>query len=381
MDKRNNVTAGREGGPRTSRQSSAPTRSSERRRGGGGSRPRSRGSRSSESRRQGGPERRDRERNERPRTVEDSNEEKVFLDQLQEWAQETSRKQLTDLEAEFERLQNLPRPEPSPEFVRNPTLNRYRDVICVENNRVTLSNGHYIHANWIDSQGDRRYICTQGPLPQTVGDFWEMVLQEKVEAVVMLCDTVELNRPKCHQYWPKDNSPDSAITSRDGNIKVRFVDTEALDDNHLIRTRLQVSSDNPKRQANVRHFHWRRWPDRGVPMNHLAALRLLFYIGKYKPIVVHCSAGIGRTGTIVMIYLAQNALRAGQRLDFYELVADLRRQRAGSVQTLDQYLYIYSVFLRYAKNKAEGGKIRVDVEAIDKLIQAISKRIYKPPRR
>lgn len=57
--------------------------------------------------------------------------------------------------------------------------------------------------------GDRRYICTQGPLPQTVGDFWEMVLQEKVEAVVMLCDTVELNRPKCHQYWPKDNSPDS----------------------------------------------------------------------------------------------------------------------------------------------------------------------------
>lgn len=118
MDKRNNVTAGREGGPRTSRQSSAPTRSSERRRGGGGSRPRSRGSRSSESRRQGGPERRDRERNERPRTVEDSNEEKVFLDQLQEWAQETSRKQLTDLEAEFERLQNLPRPEPSPEFVR-----------------------------------------------------------------------------------------------------------------------------------------------------------------------------------------------------------------------------------------------------------------------
>jgi protein tyrosine phosphatase len=140
------------------------------------------------------------------------------------------------------------------------------------------------------------------------------------------------------------------------------VDTEAFDDNHLIRTRLQVTSENPKRQANVRHFHWRRWPDRGVPMNHLAALRLLFYIGKYKPIVVHCSAGknfewtidslfltftgIGRTGTIVMIYLAQNTLRAGQHLDFYELVAELRRQRAGSVQTLDQYLYIYSVFLR-----------------------------------
>ncbi|KAL7069959.1 hypothetical protein ACQ4LE_011138 [Meloidogyne hapla] len=346
--------------PRTTRQSSGQNRGSERRRSGS-------------RRQQGGPD--------RPRTVEDSNEEAVFLEQLQAWAQETSRKQLTDLEAEFERLQSQPRPEPSAEFARNPTMNRYRDVICVENNRVALTNGRYIHANWIDSHGDRRYICTQGPLPQTVGDFWEMVLQEKVEAVVMLCDTIELNRPKCHQYWPKDNSPESAITSRDGNIRVRFVDTEALDDNHLIRTRLQVTSDNPKRQANVRHFHWRRWPDRGVPMNHLAALRLLFYIGKYKPIVVHCSAGIGRTGTIVMIYLAQNTLRAGQRLDFYELVAELRRQRAGSVQTLDQYLYIYSVFLRYAKNKADANKIKVDVEAIDRLVQAISKRIYKPTRR
>ncbi|CAK5022500.1 unnamed protein product [Meloidogyne enterolobii] len=352
--------------PRTTRQSAGQRGSSERRR------PQSR---AGTTRQQGRPP------PDRPKTVEDSNEDAAFIEQLQAWAQETSRKQLTDLESEFERLQSQPRPEPSEEFARNPTLNRYRDVICVENNRVALTNGRYIHANWIDSQGDRRYICTQGPLPQTVGDFWEMVLQEKVEAVVMLCDTVELNRPKCHQYWPKDNTPESAITSRDGNIRVRFVDTEALDDNHLIRTRLQVTSDNPKRQANVRHFHWRRWPDRGVPMNHLAALRLLFYIGKYKPIVVHCSAGIGRTGTIVMIYLAQNTLRSGQRLDFYELVADLRRQRAGSVQTLDQYLYIYSVFLRYAKNKADAGRFKVDTEAIDKLIQAISKRIYKQTKR
>nr|CAD2198668.1 unnamed protein product [Meloidogyne enterolobii]CAD2201689.1 unnamed protein product [Meloidogyne enterolobii] len=369
--------------PRTSRQSSGSTPRTTRQSSG---QPRSRSS----VRRQG-----------RPRTVEDSNEDAAFIEQLQAWAQETSRKQLTDLESEFERLQSQPRPEPSAEFARNPTLNRYRDVICVENNRVALSNGRYIHANWIDSHGDRRYICTQGPLPQTVGDFWEMVLQEKVEAVVMLCDTIELNRPKCHQYWPKDNTPESQITSRDDNIRVRFVDTEALDDNHLIRTRLQVTSDNPKRQANVRHFHWRRWPDRGVPMNHLAALRLLFYIGKYKPIVVHCSAGIGRTGTIVMIYLAQNTLRGGHRLDFYELVAELRRQRAGSVQTLDQYLYIYSVFLRYviknkkhvsalkflifpsryAKNKADAGKINVDVEAVERLVQAISRRIYKPTRR
>ncbi|CAK5052069.1 unnamed protein product [Meloidogyne enterolobii] len=305
------------------------------------------------------------------RSREDNNGEQ----QLQAWAQETSRRQLTDLEEEFGRLQGQPRPEPSEEFARNPTLNRRQDVICVENNRIILSSGRYIHANWINSQGNHRYICTQGPLPQTVDDFWEMVLQEKVEAVLMLCDTIELDRPICHQYWPTDNSPESAITSRDGNIRVRFVDTEALDDNNLIRTRLQVTSDNPKRQMCVRHFQWRRWTEQEVPMNLNSAIRLYSYIRGYKPIVIHCSEGIGRTGVIVAICMALNTPYAGQRLNLYELVTELRRHRAGSVQTLEQYLYIYAVILRCAWPKAR--RNNGDVEAIDSLVQAISRRIYR----
>jgi hypothetical protein len=92
-----------------------------------------------------------------------------------------------------------------PNFLfRNPQSNRYRDVLCCETNRVKLNNGKYIHANWIEAtNGERRFICTQGPLAQTTEDFWNLVIQEKVEAVVMLCNTVELNRPKCHQYWPE----------------------------------------------------------------------------------------------------------------------------------------------------------------------------------
>uniref|UniRef100_A0A915P605 Tyrosine-protein phosphatase domain-containing protein n=1 Tax=Meloidogyne floridensis TaxID=298350 RepID=A0A915P605_9BILA len=129
--------------PRTTRQSSGQQRGSSERR-----RPQSR---SGTTRQQGRPP-----APERPKTVEESNEDAAFLEQLQAWAQETSRKQLTDLESEFERLQSQPRPEPSEEFARNPTLNRYRDVICVENNRVALTNGRYIHANWIDSQGNHQ---------------------------------------------------------------------------------------------------------------------------------------------------------------------------------------------------------------------------------
>jgi tyrosine-protein phosphatase non-receptor type 12/18/22 len=76
----------------------------------------------------------------------------------------------------------------------NQQLNRYRDVVCVDNNRVSLTNGRYIHANWIDANdGERRFICTQGPLPNTVDDFWTMVLQEKIEAAVMLCDTYSIS--------------------------------------------------------------------------------------------------------------------------------------------------------------------------------------------
>lgn len=87
----------------------------------------------------------------------------------------------------------------------NPTLNRYRDVPCVENNRVQLDTQRYIHANWVtDIDGERRFICTQGPMKHTVDDFWQMIAQERIDAIVMLCETVEQGRPKCHQYWPPD---------------------------------------------------------------------------------------------------------------------------------------------------------------------------------
>lgn len=86
--------------------------------------------------------------------------------------------------------------------------NRYRDVICAEQGRVRLDNGRYIHANWITALGEQRFICTQGPLETTCADFWTMIVQENIESIVMLCDTVEQNKTKCHQYWP---TPDKKV--------------------------------------------------------------------------------------------------------------------------------------------------------------------------
>lgn len=197
-------------------------------------------------------------------------------------------------------------------------------------------------------------------MQHTVDDFWALAVQERIQAIVMLCDTVELGRAKCHQYWPMELN--NTMQTSDGNIQITNIAEEAIEGGNLFKTRLQVTSANPRQEQIVRHFHWRKWPDRGVPVNHLAALRLLHYIGTYRKIMVHCSAGqflgsvlaeilisflgIGRTGTIVAIYLAQNRLRNGQNLDLFELIRELRQQRAGSVQSLDQYLYIYSVLLR-----------------------------------
>ncbi|KAL3084682.1 hypothetical protein niasHT_031567 [Heterodera trifolii] len=142
-------------------------------------------------------------------------------------------------------------------------------------------------------------------------------------------------------------------------ITVQFIEETALEPD-LYRTKLAVLSRNGT--MYVHHFHWRRWPDRGVPQNDLAPLRLLFHVQQFRRSVVHCSAGIGRTGTLVALHIAYDTLQRGQRLNILALARNLRQHRAQSVQTLDQYLYIYFVILRYAQNKA--AKLNIDERAL-----------------
>ncbi|KAL3112357.1 hypothetical protein niasHT_019082 [Heterodera trifolii] len=139
----------------------------------------------------------------------------------------------------------------------------------------------------------------------------------------------------------------------------------------LYRTDLIVGAPQMRQgHLRVQHFHWRQWPDRGVPHSDLAPLRLLYHVIGVPRAVVHCSAGIGRTGTLVAVYLANQTLHLGQPLNIFALIRDLRRQRSQSIQTLDQYLYIYFVILRYAQNKAS--KLNINVNALNALVQALN---------
>uniref|UniRef100_A0A0N4WEA3 Protein-tyrosine phosphatase n=1 Tax=Haemonchus placei TaxID=6290 RepID=A0A0N4WEA3_HAEPC len=169
----------------------------------------------------------------------------------------------------------------------------FPDVICNDCTRVILNDGKgsdYIHANYI--KGDPllcTYICTQGPLPSTIFDFWRMIWLEKVSHVIMLCSTMECGKKKCEQYWPEDNG---ASLTFNGNNLVNNSDP------HVTRTTLELKQGTEKHF--LKHHRWKTWPDKTVPKSLLAVFRILHQTRKSKtPIVVHCSAGVGRTGSFV----------------------------------------------------------------------------------
>ncbi|KAL3121706.1 hypothetical protein niasHT_008493 [Heterodera trifolii] len=165
---------------------------------------------------------------------------------------------------------------------------------------------------------------------------------------------------------------DAQLHFANKTIAVHFIEETALEPD-LYRTKLAVLSRNGT--MYVHHFHWRRWPDRGVPQNDLAPLRLLFHVQQFRRSVVHCSAGIGRTGTLMALHIAYDTLQRGQRLNILALARNLRQHRAQSVQTLDQYLYIYFVILRYAQNKA--AKLNIDERALTTFLREMDERMTR----
>lgn len=238
----------------------------------------------------------------------------------------------------------------------NETKNRYADVPCQDQNIVQLIRppalNDYIHANFVGCPmvPDKRFICTQGPLDHTVDDFWWMIVQQRVEQIVMLCKTIETGKYKCAQYWPLNMGEKREI--RGGLVVENVSGTKAMEkDTEIHITTLHVYSSG--QTMVVRHLHWSEWPDRGVPPCKLTSLELLSAVrGSRMPIVVHCSAGIGRTGTIVAIeYILERIAENKQCPPMPDLVKSLRDQRAYSIQTDLQYLYIHRVMLNYFLEK------------------------------
>uniref|UniRef100_A0A1I7YBS8 Protein-tyrosine-phosphatase n=1 Tax=Steinernema glaseri TaxID=37863 RepID=A0A1I7YBS8_9BILA len=257
---------------------------------------------------------------------------------------------LAGLREQFAELRNYQPSDPSRSaFDANMAKNRYKDVICLDSSRVVLKplpsepplSSDYIHANSVYFDVLKyRFICAQGPLDSTTHDFWRMIWQEKVVHVFMLCRCEELGKPKCAQYWPKQ---EGAIMNFGGftirNDKVHYPDK------NIVATNMTVTYQGETR--GIDHRQWITWPDKTVPRTLDTAFKMLTLIRDRKtPTLVHCSAGIGRTGTLVAIDVLYRYLMANKPMSLKTVVEGIRNQRGQAVQTEDQYLFIHYVILQ-----------------------------------
>ncbi|XP_007551760.1 protein tyrosine phosphatase receptor type Db isoform X16 [Poecilia formosa] len=231
----------------------------------------------------------------------------------------------------------------------NKPKNRYANVIAYDHSRVILSSidgvpgSDYINANYID--GYRRqnaYIATQGPLPETFGDFWRMVWEQHTANIVMMTKLEEKSRVKCDQYWPTRG------TETYGLIQVTLLDTVELATYSMRTFALYKTGSNEKRE--VRHFQFTAWPDHGVPEHPTPFLAFLRRVKACNPpdagpMIVHCSAGVGRTGCFIVIDGMTERIKHEKTVDIYGHVTLMRSQRNYMVQTEDQYIFIHDALL------------------------------------
>ncbi|XP_022429431.1 receptor-type tyrosine-protein phosphatase delta isoform X33 [Delphinapterus leucas] len=227
----------------------------------------------------------------------------------------------------------------------NKPKNRYANVIAYDHSRVLLSaiegipGSDYVNANYIDGyRKQNAYIATQGSLPETFGDFWRMIWEQRSATVVMMTKLEERSRVKCDQYWP------SRGTETHGLVQVTLLDTVELA-TYCVRTfALYKNGSSEKRE--VRQFQFTAWPDHGVPEHPTPFLAFLRRVKTCNPpdagpMVVHCSAGVGRTGCFIVIDAMLERIKHEKTVDIYGHVTLMRAQRNYMVQTEDQYIFIH----------------------------------------
>lgn len=237
----------------------------------------------------------------------------------------------------------------------NKTKNRYPQITAYDHSRVILQaidgveGSDYINANFQDGyKKQNAYIASQGPLPQTFADFWRMIWENNSTAIVMITQIEEAGRVKCGQYWPNSG------TETYGQFQVTHVSSEDRP-SHTLRT-FQLSRNESDEKRVVNHFQFTAWPEHGVPEDPSAVLALREHVRSLTsdnagPPVVHCSAGVGRTGAYIAIDSMLERLKEEGNADVPGFVTQLRSQRNLMVQTLDQYVFVYdSLSKAFAKD-------------------------------
>ncbi|XP_019606445.2 receptor-type tyrosine-protein phosphatase C isoform X2 [Rhinolophus sinicus] len=236
----------------------------------------------------------------------------------------------------------------------NLNKNRYVDILPYDYNRVELSelNGdvgsNYINASYIDGfKEPRKYIAAQGPRDETVDDFWRMIWEQKATVIVMVTRCEEGNRNKCAEYWPSMEES----TREYGDVIVKINEHKRCPD--YIIQKFNVTNKKEKATGReVTHIQFTSWPDHGVPEDPHLLLKLRRRVNAFSnffsgPILVHCSAGVGRTGTYIGIDAMLEGLEAEGRVDVYGYVVKLRKQRCLMVQVEAQYILIHQALVEY----------------------------------
>ncbi|XP_064391171.1 uncharacterized protein LOC135339007 isoform X3 [Halichondria panicea] len=244
--------------------------------------------------------------------------------------------------------------------------NRYKDVVCYDETRVKLKShtgkgaegSDYIHANYVNGYNKpEAFILTQGPKDKTVADFWRMVWEKQVHVIVMVTKCVEMMKRKCAQYWPEKVG--TCVTHQ--KITVEVTQIQMLDG--FEQRTLKVARKGEER--TLTHFQFLAWPDYGVPTSGTSVLNLLFAVREAQakiaknsrdfkhrygpPILVHCSAGVGRSGAFCTLDNTIDELADKRRVNLQGIVRRMRLQRAYSIQTEEQYEFCYRTLLEYAK--------------------------------
>ncbi|XP_041505170.1 tyrosine-protein phosphatase non-receptor type 4 isoform X3 [Microtus oregoni] len=233
---------------------------------------------------------------------------------------------------------------------QNISKNRYRDISPYDATRVLLKgNEDYINANYINmeipsSSIINQYIACQGPLPHTCKDFWQMTWEQGSSMVVMLTTQVERGRVKCHQYWPEPPGSSSygcyqvTCHSEEGNSAYIF-------------RKMTLFNQEKNESRQLTQIQYTAWPDHGVPDDSSDFLDFVCHVrnkraGKEEPIVVHCSAGIGRTGVLITMETAMCLIECNQPIYPLDIVRTMRDQRAMMIQTPSQYRFVCEAILK-----------------------------------
>ncbi|XP_042179139.1 phosphatidylinositol phosphatase PTPRQ-like isoform X2 [Oncorhynchus tshawytscha] len=253
----------------------------------------------------------------------------------------------------------------------NRSKNRFTNIKPYNNNRVKLLSepgmpgSDYINASFISGYlCPSEFIATQGPLPGTVADFWRMIWETRTRTIAMLTQCYEKGRIRCHQYWPEDNKPVTVF----GDIIITKLTEDVYPDWTVRALKVERHGD----YMVVHHFNYTSWPEHGVPDSSTTLIQFVRAIRANRhentTIVVHCSAGVGRTGVFITLDHLIQHVSDHDFVDIYGLVAELRSERMCMVQNLAQYMFLHQSTLDLLNSKGNSQSIWfINYSALEKM--------------